>query len=182
MIYERPDILVFVGAFPEAGLPVYMPCHHRHVLKMALAPFVANRAVMWMIEHEPLDDAPPEMDHLRIVDGYAHSVLNLCHAGHDDLALCVLIVAELFHRALPARADGPECRMPAEIGYVEAEVETSLKKVLAIFDIVRLIFYVYRCHFLLVSSGMMQAACIIPLLCLFCTNILSSAYVPQNRP
>jgi hypothetical protein len=47
---------------------------------------------------------------------------------------------------------------------------------------VRLIFYVYRCHFFLISSSMMQAACIIPLLCLFCTNILSSVYVPRNRP
>ena len=28
--------MVFVGAFPEAGLPVDMPCHHRHVLEMTL--------------------------------------------------------------------------------------------------------------------------------------------------
>ena len=106
MIDKRSEILVIMGSFPEAGPPVDMPGHHGHVLKMALAAFVADRTVMGMVEHQPLDDAFAEMDHLRIVDGDAHAVFDLCHAGHDDLAFRVLIVAELLYRALPARADG----------------------------------------------------------------------------
>ena len=53
------------------------------------------------------------------------------HAGHDDPALGVMLVLEQLDRALPARADGMQRRVPAEVGQIEAEAEAGLEQVLA---------------------------------------------------
>jgi hypothetical protein len=146
MGYERAEILILMRAFPEACFSVNVPSHHRHVLEMAFTSFVADGAVVGMVEHEPLDAAPPELHYLWIVDGDAHSIFYLGHAGHNDIALRIFIIVEKLQCALPACTYGPEGRMPAEVGNVEAEIEACLQQVPTFSDIVWLIFYVYRCH------------------------------------
>ena len=115
-----------------------MPGHHRHVLQMAFAAFVAHRAVVGMIDHQPLDDAGPESLRLRIVDGNADAVVGRRHAGHDDLTARVLFVFELLDRALPAGAHRTQRRMPAKIGQIKAQRKTRLQKILTVLDLIGL--------------------------------------------
>ena len=56
VVHEGPQVLVDVGPLAEAEAAVDVACHDRHVLQMAFAPFVADRAVVGMIGHQPLDD------------------------------------------------------------------------------------------------------------------------------
>ena len=53
MIDEWTEILVAMGPFFEAIFPMMMAGHDRHVLQMAFTAFVADRAVMGMVDHQP---------------------------------------------------------------------------------------------------------------------------------
>src|SRR6185437_14519091 len=68
MGHEWPQILVPEGALLEAITTISMPSHHGHILKMALASLLADRAVMRMNGHQPLDHAGAELHCLGIAD------------------------------------------------------------------------------------------------------------------
>jgi hypothetical protein len=99
---EWAHVLIPEGSLPETGLAVHVSGHHGHVLEVALASFVADRTIMGVVEHEPLDDRCPESLHLGIVDGDSGTVFGRGHAGHDNPPAGVVLVRECLDRALPA--------------------------------------------------------------------------------
>jgi hypothetical protein len=68
MVDERPQILIAVCALGKSIFAVVVPCHDCHVLEMTLTPFVANRAIMRMIHHEPFKHALAELLGLGVVN------------------------------------------------------------------------------------------------------------------
>ena len=130
VVDERAEILVAERALVELEAAVGVTGHHGHVLQMTFAPLVAHRAVVRMIGHEPFDDAGSELARLGIGDRDARPIDGGQHAGHHQPAARVVLVLELLHRALPARAHRAEHRMPAEVGKIEPEREGDLKEVL----------------------------------------------------
>ena len=57
VIQKRAEILISERPLGEPVAAVVMPRHDRHVLQVALSAFVANRAIMRMVEHQAFDDA-----------------------------------------------------------------------------------------------------------------------------
>lgn len=139
VINEGAHVLIAVRPFLESGPPIAVAGHDRHVLEMAFTAFIADRAVMRMVQHEPLNHARPESPGLGIIHGKAHALSYRSHAGHHDPAAGVLFVLELFYRALAASAHRVHGRVPTEIGEVEAERKTSAQEVLAFFYLIGLI-------------------------------------------
>src|SRR5262249_4625248 len=112
-----------VGAHAVTG-------HHCHVLQVTLATFVAYGAIVWMVLHQALDHGCAKDHSFWIGNGDACAIGGWRHACHDQLAGRVLLVAELLDRALAARADRSECRVPAEIGNVVTERKTGVEEIL----------------------------------------------------
>ena len=56
VVDKRPEVLILIGSLAAPVSAVGVASHHRHVLQVTLAPFVTDRAVVWVVEHEPLDD------------------------------------------------------------------------------------------------------------------------------
>ena len=160
VIDERAEVLVPMRSFFETRAPVVVPGHDRHVLQMTFAAFIADRAIVRMIQHEPFDHAFAESLCFGIVDRYAGAVCGRRHAGHDDLAACVLLVFELFDGTLAARADGSHRRMPAEIGKVETERQALMQKVLIGIDFVGAVVDVNRCHRLSPGASCVDNMCL----------------------
>ena len=127
VVDEGAEMLVAVRSFFEPRSSIIVPGHDRHVLEVAFASLIADRAVMRMVQHEPFDDARPEGPRLGIIHGEAHAVGHGSHAGHDDPAARVLLVPKQLHRALPARAHGMHGRVPAEVGEVEPQGQAGVK-------------------------------------------------------
>jgi hypothetical protein len=136
VVDERAEVLVPVRAFFEPGPALTVAGHDRHVLEVAFSAFIAYRAVVGVVQHEPLDHALSESLRFGVVHRYAHAFCHRRHAGHDDLAAHVLLVLELLHRALAASAYGVQSRVPAEVRQVEAQGEAGLEEVLAGLDLV----------------------------------------------
>ena len=123
---ERAEVLVLVGTLGETVAALVVAGHYRHVLQVAVTAFLAHRAVVRVVGHQPFDDAGAKRLGLFIVDGNPGAVGGRGHAGHDDTTTGVVLVGVLLDRALPAGADATERRVPAEIGDVEAERQTGL--------------------------------------------------------
>src|SRR6185312_1187445 len=87
--------------------------HHGHILQMAFAAFVADRAIMRMVLHHAFDDAGAKRDRVRILNGYMRTLGSWRHARHHQTSLLVVRVAELFDGALPTRAHRTQGRVPA---------------------------------------------------------------------
>ncbi len=66
MIDQGTEVLVAEGSFVEAVPPVIMTGHHRHILKVAFAAFVAGRTVVRMVGHQAFDDVGSELFSLGI--------------------------------------------------------------------------------------------------------------------
>ena len=74
-----------------------------------------------MVLHQALNNSGAKGNSFRIGDGDACAVGGRRHACHDELALRVLFVAELFYGALAARTHRAQCRMPAEIRKIKTQ-------------------------------------------------------------
>jgi hypothetical protein len=129
MVDERPQILVAVGSFFESVFSVPVPCHHRHVLEMAFPAFIAHRAVMGVVDHQPFDHGGSELHGFGVDDGNTHPFANLCHAGHDDFTPGIVFILEPFYGAQSAGSHRPQSRMPAEMGHVKTKVKAGMEKV-----------------------------------------------------
>src|SRR6185369_8543235 len=68
VVDERAEVLVAVGALGEPVATIVVPGHDRHVLQVALAALVADRTVVRVIRHQPLDDAGAELVRFPVVD------------------------------------------------------------------------------------------------------------------
>ncbi len=135
--HERPEVLVLEGPLAAAVAPVAVPGHHGHVLEVALAALVADRAVVRVAEHHELDHLGAEADRLGVEDVHLRAFQRLGHAGHGDLALLVALAVGPVqaHRALAAGADGAHDGVPAEEGQVEAQGEGDVEHVAALFGL-----------------------------------------------
>jgi hypothetical protein len=131
---KRPEILIAEGALGEAVAAVDVSGHDRHILEVALAPFLADRAIVGMIGHQPFDDGAAHLGRLRFRDRDPGAVLRRGHAGHDDLALSVVLVPVLRHRALATGAHRAERRVPAEVGQIDTECQTGCEQILVLVD------------------------------------------------
>ncbi|MNQ42066.1 hypothetical protein D3C85_557620 [compost metagenome] len=143
---ERAEVLVLVGALGEAVAALVVAGHHRHVLQVAVTAFLAHRAVVRVVGHQPFDDAFAKAPGFLVVDGDPGLVGGGRHAGHDDAPAGVVLVVVLLHRTLAAGADAAQRRVPAEVGNVEAEGQTGLQQVVCAIDFERLAVYVDSGH------------------------------------
>ena len=81
---QRSQVLVVVGALEAPVAAQAMATGNGQVLQQAVSAFVAHRAVVGMVEHEPFDDVPPEIHGFGIRGGNHHAVLGVDHAAHLD--------------------------------------------------------------------------------------------------
>src|SRR6185312_12558315 len=109
---------------------IVVPGHDRHVLQVALTALVADWTVVRVVHHQPLDDAGAEFVRVLVLDRDARAFFRRRHARHHDLAVRVMLVAELLDRALPTRPHRAHRRMPAEVRQVEAERQARVQQVL----------------------------------------------------
>jgi hypothetical protein len=96
-----------------------MPGHYGHVLEMAFSPFIADRTIMGVVEHQPFDRALSEFDSIGVINGDACALNGGRHACHYDVPLSVLFVLELFDGALPTGPYGMHDRMPTEVWQIK---------------------------------------------------------------
>jgi hypothetical protein len=139
MIHQRTQVLIAKRALVEFVTAIVVTRHHRHILQVTLAALIAHRAVMRMIQHEPFDNAGAERGRFGIVDGDARAFFGRSQAGHDNLAVLVVLVLELFDGALTAGAHRSQRRMPAEIRQLEALRKTAVEQVLIRVHLVRFV-------------------------------------------
>ena len=118
VIYERTEILIVKRAFLVLVAPVDVTRHHGHILQVALAAFVTDRAVMRMALHQPFNHTRAEGHSVRMFNGEASSFRRGPQAGHDQPPALVLRTHEQLHGTLPASSDRTQCRVPAEIRQV----------------------------------------------------------------
>ena len=147
MADERAKVLILVRALLEAVATGVVTCHHGHVLQMAVAAFLAHRAIVRVVGHQPLDHRRAEFLRFSIINGDEGVVGGRRHARHHQTPALVVGVGVLLDRALAAGAHGAQRRMPAEIGNIEAERKTGTQQVVAAVYIVLLAIYMDRCHF-----------------------------------
>ena len=143
---ERSEVLVLPGALGAPVPAADVPRHDGHVLQVALAALLADRAVVRVVLHEPLDHRLAEVLGVRGVDREAHAVAHGSDAGHDEAAAGVFLVGVLDRGALAARPDGAHRGVPAEIREVEVVRERGLEEVLALLDLVADSVYDDVCH------------------------------------
>ncbi len=143
---ERTEFLVAVGALGEAVAAAGMAGHHRHVLQVAVAAFLADRAIVGMVGHQPFDHAGAKLPGFVVSDGNVAVVGSRRHAGHHQPAAGVVGIGVLLDRALAAGADAAQRRMPAEIGNIKTERQAGLQQVVGAVDLIFLAVYMNRCH------------------------------------
>ncbi len=117
---ERAQLLVLVSTLGEAITALVVAGHHRHVLQVAVAAFLTDRAVVRVVGHQPFDDTGAERLGFFIVDGDPGVVGGWGHAGHDDATTGVVLVGVLLDRTLATGTDATKSGVPAEIRDVEA--------------------------------------------------------------
>ncbi len=144
---EGAELLVLVGTLGETVATGVMPGHHRHVLQVAVTAFLAHRAVVRVVGHQPFDDAGAERLGFLVVDADPGVVGGRRHAGHDDATTGVVLVVVLLDRALAARPDAAKRRMPAEVGDIESEGQAGLQEVVCTIDFEIFAVYVDSGHF-----------------------------------
>ena len=157
---ERAEFLVGVGALGEAITALVVTGHHGHVLQVAVATFLAHRAVVRVVGHQPFHHAFAELLGFLVVDGNPGVVRGGCHARHDQAAALVVLVGVLLDRALAAGTNAAQRRMPAEVRNIKSHGEAGLQQVVRPIDFKGLAVYVNSGHFR-VSSCTRQASCLI---------------------
>jgi len=142
VIHEGPQILVHVRPLAEAKSAVDMASHDRHVLKVAFTALITHGTVMGMICHQPLDVAGAEFSSFRIIDGQACTISGRCHAGHDYPPAPVFFIPKYFYGTLTAGPHGMQGRVPAKMGYIEAQRQAGMEEILSVSDLIRFVIYV----------------------------------------
>ena len=130
MVNEWAEVLILKRALGKSCATVIMAGHHRHVLQVTLAAFVAYRTVMGMVQHHSLNNAGAKSNRFGIENGNAGLGHGRRHAGHDDSPASILVILKLLDGALTACAYRTQGGMPAEVRQVEPERETGVQQVL----------------------------------------------------
>ena len=121
MVNKRPQVLVDVGAFAEAVAAAVVAGHHRHILQVAVAALSADRAVVGVVGHQPFHHALRKL--LASASSIAIKVLSAAGSWDitDDRA-CRFRRCTVSPHTLAAGTPRSQCRVPAEIGNIKAEV------------------------------------------------------------
>ena len=146
VVEQRAQVLVAEGALLRVVVTHGVARHHRHVLQVALAAFLAHRAVVRVVAHQVLDHARAEVHAGLRADRDAHVVCHLRHARHRQATLGVVLVAVHHHRALAARTQRAELRVPAEVRQVETRGQHGMQEVRARLHLDHLPVYVQLDH------------------------------------
>src|SRR6201997_1442599 len=146
VIHQRAEVLIAKSSFAKAVNARAMTGHHRHVLKMAFAAFVADRAIVRMVLHQALNHGCAKRRRFGVGNRDAGALRDRRHARHHELACCVLLIAKLLDCALTACSHRSQCRMPAEIWQVIAQRETGVQKVLFWVGLPGRVVDEYSCH------------------------------------
>ena len=102
VVYKGPEILIAKRALLKFIPPVHVPRHDGHVLKMAFTAFIAHRAIMGVIQHQPFNHAGAEGYRVLILNRKARSFGRRPEAGHHQLAAFVSRSHEQLYGTLPA--------------------------------------------------------------------------------
>jgi hypothetical protein len=102
MIDEGSEKLILVGSFFESIAAMRMPRHNRHILKVTFSSFIADGAVVGVVDHQPFNDSFTEGFCFGIINGEQCAIYRRSHARHDELSMFIVWVFELFHSALSA--------------------------------------------------------------------------------
>jgi hypothetical protein len=123
-----------------------MAGHYGHILKVAFSAFIANRAIMRVIGHQPFDDMFPKLYCFCVRYGDPLVVCNWFHTRHYKSSLPVVFILVNFYSTLTAGAHRSQCRMPAEIRQVKAKSKARFQEILSRFYVVRFVIYIERWH------------------------------------
>jgi hypothetical protein len=108
---QRTQILIPIGPLHPKISSDPVPARNRHVLEQTVAPFIANRAIMGVVKHEPFNHVLTKIHCLFVGGRYYHAILSIDHAAH----LHALEGAfQKLHGADPAGAHRSQGGMVAE--------------------------------------------------------------------
>ena len=111
MLDERTQVLIPVGPFLSQITPDPVAAGDGQILQQAVPAFIADRAIVGMVHHEPLDHLPAEIDRFAMGSRNHHPILCLHHTTH----LHAFDGAFREHdRADAASPHGPQRRVLAE--------------------------------------------------------------------
>ena len=136
MLDVLAQVLVDVGALLAVVAPDAVAAGDGEVLQLAFAPLVADRAVVGVVDHQPLDDRAAHRDRFRVGRRDHHAVLGREHAGHLDPLDRPLQHLDGADPAGPGFAEG---RMPAEMRDGDADAAGRLQHVGAFGDFDRML-------------------------------------------
>ena len=118
MLNQWAQVLIGMGAFEPLVAPHAMAAGNRQVLEQAVSPFIAHRAVMGMVEHEPFDHMFSEIHGLCIRGRNHHAVHGRDHTTHLDAFDGAFLKVD---GADTAGAHGSQGRVIAEPRYDDAQ-------------------------------------------------------------
>jgi hypothetical protein len=121
VVHEGTQVLVSKRAFFERVAAIIMTRHYGHVLQVALAAFIAHRAIVGVVQHQAFNNGRPEFGRLRVLNRDAGAFDGGRHTGHHDLAARIARIFELLDRALAAGTHRTHRGVPAEIRQVHAQ-------------------------------------------------------------
>ncbi len=119
LLDKRPEILVDISPLVATVIADAVAAGDGHVLQLALAALVAHRAVVGVVDHQPLDNTLAQLDRRRFEGVDNHAFLDLDEAGHHHSALTVVFDV---NRTKPAGADRPERLVVAEMRHHDTEL------------------------------------------------------------
>ena len=105
MANEWAKGLIAMSPFRKPVATVDVPGHDRHILQMTLPTFVTDRAVVWMIDHQPFDDRRTKGLRVGIINRNTSALGSGGHTGHHQSTARIMVIFELFDGALAARTD-----------------------------------------------------------------------------
>ncbi|CQR23337.1 Uncharacterised protein [Yersinia enterocolitica] len=123
---ERAEILILVSPFAKAIAAETVAGHHCHILQMTVTPFFTDRAIVWVVSHQPFNHTLTERFGFTVINGNKGSISGWRHTGHHQTPTRVVRVLVLLYRTLAASADASQRRMPAKVRNIESQGETSL--------------------------------------------------------
>ena len=112
MLNMRPQKLVVICPFSAVIAPDCMFSGNGEILKLTFAPFITDRAIVRVVDHQPFDNRTTERHSFGVSGRNNHTILGRKHAGHLDTLDRPF---QHFYRADPAGSRHAKRRMPAEM-------------------------------------------------------------------
>jgi hypothetical protein len=120
-----------------------MSTRNCRILEQAVAPFITNRAIMGMVQHQPFDYVLTELNRLFIGSGNYHAVFHIDHAAHLHAFKRPL---QELHRTNTARTHRPQGLMVTEARNHYAQLLRGFDYLCPFRDFYLTIVDYYLCH------------------------------------